>query len=52
MIMRDYVTAKERLSGLLVDEAYCCDKCEEPMGHNQESVEVSYGFICKCCAGH
>lgn len=50
MIMRDHVTAKERLSGLLVNDTdYFCDKCENTIGHNDESFEVRYGFICKDC---
>lgn len=31
---------------------YECDSCEEPIGINDESFEVKYGFICKMCAGH
>lgn len=34
------------------DRMYCCDKCEEAMDHNQESIETRYGFICLKCAGH
>ena len=50
MIMKDQVTAKQRLAGLEKDD--CCDKCEEPFNHNDESYEVRYGFICKRCVGH
>lgn len=35
-----------------LNDIYDCDKCEAPIGHNEESVEVSYGFICFKCAGH
>lgn len=52
MIMHDYVTAKERLTGLVDSNDYYCDKCEETITHNEETIEVSYGFICKECAGH
>lgn len=31
---------------------YECDKCEEVIDHNEECVEVRYGFICLTCAGH
>jgi hypothetical protein len=34
------------------DNIYECDKCEEPMDDNDESIEVKYGFICLKCAGH
>ncbi len=32
------------------EDIYYCDKCEEPIHHNDESFEVRYGFICKGCA--
>lgn len=31
------------------DNIYHCDKCEEPIYHNEQSFEVRYGFICLSC---
>jgi formylmethanofuran dehydrogenase subunit E len=33
-------------------DIYYCDKCEEEIVQNDESVETTYGFICQRCAGH
>lgn len=31
------------------ENIYYCDKCEKEFEHNEESYEVSYGFICRDC---
>lgn len=35
-----------------INGEYYCDKCEELLDNNEESIETRYGFICKKCAGH
>jgi len=32
-----------------VDDKYYCDDCEKEVDHNEETTEVSYGFICFGC---
>jgi DNA-directed RNA polymerase subunit RPC12/RpoP len=31
------------------DTLYSCDKCDKDLDHNEESYEVSYGFVCRDC---
>jgi len=51
--MIDLVTAKERLAAFSIDDNfYYCDKCEETICHNEESFDISYGYICQKCDGH
>lgn len=35
--------------GMNEENTYYCDKCEKDFEHNEESYEVSYGYICKDC---